>query len=167
MNCAQRADDHASRSALREGEAPGRPVTEDTLAAQRLRALHDAAVQCRLEGRYTEAEALFRSLVIVTERRLGPNAAPLVDLLVGHAITLRSLGGLDEAVAGYVRALRIATAELGEASSSVAGIWHDLGGIEHERGNCAAAEEFARRAVLVRTQATDATEVEVAADKAA
>src|SRR5262245_4060998 len=108
---------------------PGQPWADDTLAAQRLRALHDAAVQCRLEGRYAEAEALFRSLVVVTERQLGPDAAALVDLLVGLGLTLRSLGRLDDAAEQYDRALRIATAVLGEASSSVASIWHNLGSI--------------------------------------
>src|SRR5262245_361105 len=131
---------HASQADTTPPRWTRRAEDDETLAAQRLQALHDAAVECRLQGRDTEAEALFRSLVTVTERRLGPQAAPLVDLLVGLGLTLRSLGRLDEAVDHNVRALRIAIAELGEASSTVAGIWHNLGSIEHARANYVAAE---------------------------
>ncbi len=67
------------------------------LALLRVRALESLAASLRLQGRYDEAEALFRRALAEAEEEFGPDAAPVADVLGGLGVTFKYSGRFDEA----------------------------------------------------------------------
>ncbi len=121
----------------------------------------------RLQGRYEESEHLLSSALAVAEDAPVRYGSELFELCNELGILFRYAGRFDHAAAFYNRArtlLRQAGAPEGAAMASVL---HNIGGLAHARGDFAAAEEPARRAVHMRVQLLGENSVEVAADKAA
>ena len=65
-------------------------------------------------------------------------------LLNGLGVLHKYQGRYDEAEPAYRRALAIAEAALGPDHPDVASLYHNLGGLEHARGNAARGEPWAR-----------------------
>src|SRR5439155_25419661 len=76
-------------------------------------------------------------------------------------------GRFDEAAALYDRALGLAERIHGSEHVSLASLLHNVGGLEHARGEYAKGEAPARRSVELRERALGADHPAVAADVAA
>jgi tetratricopeptide (TPR) repeat protein len=116
------------------------------------------------QGRYAEAEPLFREAITLSEQIFGREhvevATPLNNLAVCHKYMAR----FTDAGPLYQRALGITERALGPAHPDVATIYHNLGGLEHAAGNWLRGEPFARKAVRIRTRALGPGHPDVAAD---
>ena len=73
----------------------------------------------------------------------------------------------DEGRAHYERALALLTGRPAPDIDAIATLYHNLGGIEHARGDYATAEGFARRGVALREGIEDADPGDLAADRSA
>ena len=136
------------------------------LALLRVRALESLAASLRIQGRYHEAETVFRRALAEAEEEFGPSSGPVADVLGGLGVTFKYAGRFDEAESLFRRA--IAIVESGDADpSALATLYHNFGGLEHARGNYEAAEPLARRSVELREQAFGPAHPDAAADRAA
>ena len=79
----------------------------------------------------------------------------------------KAAGRYDEARAHYERALELVADAAAPDLDAVATLYHNLGGIEHARGQYAAAESFARRGVTVRSASAVLDPCALAADRSA
>ena len=97
--------------------------------------------------------------------------APLLssspNMLNDLGIVFKFSGRFNDAKPLYLRALTIIRDAVGMDAPDLASIYHNLGGLEHARGDYLAAEPYARTAIQIRERALGADHVAVAADKAA
>jgi len=139
------------------------PEVLDDLTRLTLRAEAARVDVIRKRGRLDEAAALGQALV-----RWADTVLPADDLLISEALNglgviYKFQGRYADAEAVYRRALRIV--ESGEgAPDSLATLMHNLGGLAHARGDFAAGEPLARRAVELREAAHGRNHPAVAAD---
>jgi tetratricopeptide (TPR) repeat protein len=110
--------------------------------AIRLEALANMGTALRLHGLYAEAEPWLKRAIGQAQRN-GLNAASHRNDL---AVLYKYTGRFDEAERLYREAL----AETSGEDALAATIYHNLGGLNHSRGNFAAAEPYARRARDIR-----------------
>jgi tetratricopeptide (TPR) repeat protein len=151
-----------------EGEGEGEDADPD-VARLSIQALTGAAGIDRQLGAYDDAERGFRAALAETERVFGPDDLDVASLLNNLGVLRKYQARFDEAVVFYERALPMLQAsakETGE-TSALATLYHNLGGIEHARGNYAAGEPHARRSVELREAELGPDHVSVAADVAA
>ncbi|GIJ43284.1 hypothetical protein Val02_01700 [Virgisporangium aliadipatigenens] len=139
---------------------------EGTLSDEGLRAGLAQARRRIREGAYPEAGALLRHALAEAEARLGPDHPALVPALNECGILGKYTGDFEAAEFAYLRALSIDERHGGADPAVAAGILHNLGGLAHARGDAAAAQEWARRGLAVRTS-TAVDPLLVAADHAA
>jgi tetratricopeptide (TPR) repeat protein len=125
-------------------------------------ALHGLGKIARMRGRYAEAEAQLRRGIVHATQAHGADAPETAYLINELAMTLRSWGRFEEAADLYQRALCALTDPL-----DAAGVRHNLGGLEHARGNFAAAARHARRSVEIRQGILGSDHLDVVADRAA
>jgi tetratricopeptide (TPR) repeat protein len=157
-DCGRRSVDVMRR--VRE-ESPGADI--DRLYVQSLTSLGDAT---RIRGKYAEAESCLREAISIAETALGTEDEDCVTALNSLAVVFKYSGRFDEAAGLYDRALR--AAELaGAGDDTLATLLHNIGGLEHARGNYAAGEPAARRSVELRERALGPDHPSVAADVAA
>jgi tetratricopeptide (TPR) repeat protein len=105
----------------------------------------------RALGEFDAADKLFRRVVEETEQAFGGRAIELAGALNELGVNCKYWGRFDEGEQLYLQAMEIALGALGsDRNPLVAGLHHNLGGLEHARGNYAAAEPHARRAVELR-----------------
>ncbi len=131
-------------------------------SAIRLEALGNSGTALRSRGLYAEAEPwLKRAVEQAEENGLSP-ALHLNDLAVLYKYT----GRFDEAERLYLRALAEISGEEGE-SAAAATIYHNLGGLNHSRGEFAAAEPFARLAWRIRERLSGPNHPDTLADACA
>ena len=135
----------------------------DRLYVQSLIGLGDVV---RIRGRYDEAEPYLREAIAIGESSLGDQDEDFVTALNSLAVLFKYSGRFDDAAALYARALGAAEAA-GAGDESIATLLHNIGGLEHARGNYAAGEPAARRSVELRERARGPDHPEVAADLAA
>ncbi len=121
----------------------------------------------RVQGRYPEAEPLFRRALAIAAESLGPHDPRLSQVLNNLAVLYKYMARFEDASGLYRRALAITTKALGPKHPDVASIYHNLGGLEHERGRFAEGEPFARRSVRIREKALGPNHPDVGADLAA
>jgi tetratricopeptide (TPR) repeat protein len=136
----------------------------ETLARLRLQA--DCAVAQVLITRGDDGDAT-STLAAALERaevELGPTAPDLAVPLNLLGITYKAQARHEDAERAYHRALSLAGSTNDDL---VASLHHNLGGLAHARGDFAAAEAPARRAVALRTSAHGPDHPAVAADLAA
>lgn len=79
----------------------------------------------------------------------------------------KDLARYDEGRALYERALSLLESVANPTRDDIATIYHNLGGIEHARGDKAAGEPFARRGLAIRTSLPDPNARAIAADQVA
>lgn len=136
----------------------------DDIAALRLQTWHNLSRMRRLLGQYEQAEPLLRCALAFAETRFGHDslqtAGALNDLGMWGKFTAR----FEEAAAWYGRALAI-LAQHGESDGlTAASLYHNLGGLEHARGCCAAGEPYARQGVTLRERLLPPDHPDIAAD---
>ena len=134
----------------------------DRLFVQSLTGLGDVM---RIRGRYDEAEPCLREAIAIGEASLGGEDEDVVTAVNSLAVLFKYNGRFDDAAALYARALW--AAEAGANDESLATLLHNIGGLEHARGNYAAGEAPARRSVELRERALGPDHPHVAADLAA
>jgi len=110
--------------------------------AIRLEALGNAGTALRLRGLYAEAERWLKRAIEHAEKNGLSATSHRNDLAVLYKYT----GRFDEAERLYLKAM----AETSGEDEAAATIYHNLGGLNHSRGEFAAAEPFARRAWEIR-----------------
>src|SRR2546423_14654615 len=89
---------------------PEQEIWEQALRLERLQKaseLHDLAILSRAQGKYREAEPLFRRALHIKEQALGPEHSQVVCLLDDLANLYRDLGNYDKAELVLQRALQI------------------------------------------------------------
>jgi tetratricopeptide (TPR) repeat protein len=118
----------------------------------------------RTLGAYAAADRGYRIAHAAIRRRFGPRDRYLAGVFNDFGVLRKAQGRYDEALAFYRRALPLVARDDRHARATLE---HNLGGIEHARGNFARAEPHARRAVRLRTALVGADHTAVAADVAA
>ena len=88
----------------------------------------------RVQGRYPEAEPIFRKALSSAEMWFGPDDPEVWGVLNDLAVLYKYTGEFARAEELYRRALRIAEKAYGPEHPDVASIYHNLGGLEHARG---------------------------------
>jgi tetratricopeptide (TPR) repeat protein len=175
LNCMARI--HVERADYASAEAASRRASDimrevrtlasgddiDRLTMQCLTGLGDVL---RMLGRYGDAESPLREAIAIGEASLGEDDVDLVTAVNSLAVLFKYSGRFDEAAVLYVRALAAAEAA-GADDDTIATLLHNIGGLEHARGNFAAGEPAARRSVELRERALGPDHPSVAADLAA
>jgi len=118
----------------------------------------------RTMGAYAAADRGYRIALAEVRRRFGPRDRYLAGVFNDLGVLRKAQGRYAEALAFYRRALPLVPR--GDRHS-LATLAHNLGGIEHARGNFVRAEPHARRSVRLRTALLGAAHPSVAADLAA
>jgi tetratricopeptide (TPR) repeat protein len=160
-----RQDATAERSSRRRIAAlkRARPQTR-RISTQLLKTVSGLAAVLMEQGRYLEAEPLWREAIAVSEEAFGPDHVDLATPLNNLAVCYKYLARFLDAGPLYQRALRITERALGPDHPDVATVYHNLGGLEHAAGNWLRGEPFARKAVRIRTRALGPRHPDVAAD---
>ena len=125
---------------------------------------------CALRDRaqYREAETLLRR-----EVALGRLGCPGCEVRLCAAwnelgVLYKYMGRFDEAEEAYRRALELAQPAGSHADDAVlATLYHNLGGLDHARGQYVEGEPYARRGVAIRERLLGPDDPEVASDLAA
>ncbi len=136
-----RSGEHA-RDAWGIMERLGNRCTGMEAEAIRLQALGNAGTALRSRGLYAEAEPWLKLAIVYAEKSGFSAVSHRNDL----AVLYKYAGRFDEAERLY----RWAMAETSGEDAAAATIYHNLGGLNHSRGEFAAAEPFARRACEIR-----------------
>ena len=89
------------------------------------------------QGRYKEAESLYRQALALAETIFGFGHSDTVTFINNLAVIYKYTAHFDEARRLYRRALLITEKSLGPDHSQAATLWHNLGGIEHAAGDFA------------------------------
>ena len=118
----------------------------------------------RTLGNYAAADRAYRTALVEIRRHFGPRDRYLAGVFNDLGVLRKAQGRYDDAYAFYQRALPLIPRGDRHALATLA---HNLGGIEHARGNYARAEPHARRSVKLRTGLVGASHPAVAADVAA
>ncbi len=143
-------------------EKPGH-ADIDRLYVQSLTGLGDIL---RIRGRYDDAEPWLREAIALGETSLGTDDEDVVTAVNSLAVLFKYSGRFDDAAALYERALAAAE-RAGASDESLATLLHNIGGLEHARGDYARGEPAARRSVELRERALGPDHPAVAADVAA
>jgi tetratricopeptide (TPR) repeat protein len=118
----------------------------------------------RTLGNYAAADRGYRTALTEIRRRFGPRDRYMAGVFNDFGVLRKAQGRYDEALAFYRRALPLVPRDDRQALATLA---HNLGGIEHARGNFGRAEPHARRSVRLRTALVGANHPAAAADVAA
>jgi tetratricopeptide (TPR) repeat protein len=121
---------------------------------------------CRQRGRFAWSYRLLKWAVRVSERR---GTSRLTRAVAHNALGLacKDTGRYDEGRAHYDAASRWLQAGPQSNQECLAGVMHNIGGIEHARARYDAAEPFARAAVRLRSEIVGVEHPQVAADRVA
>src|SRR5262249_10114281 len=121
----------------------------------------------RSVGLYAEAEATFRRALDAARTAFGPASLEVAEIENDLGMTYKDAGRFDDAADGCGR-VRAILEGLDEADpDDLASLFHNLGGLAHARGDHAAAESLARRAVELRTAAVGPSDVSTLLDRSA
>src|SRR5579884_4270524 len=128
----------------------------------RVQAWTGLANTLRMQGKYKEAEPLFRKALQHAKER-----EDVCSILNNLGVLYKYTRKFDKAEAVYRRALALAEKVYGSEHTETATIYHNLGGLEHARGRYAEGEPYARRSVEIRSKALGPNHPETLADVAA
>ncbi|MEU4172125.1 tetratricopeptide repeat protein [Streptomyces sp. NPDC026665] len=134
-----------------------------------LHAKRELAALHRGQGRYRQAEQILQDALaaLATSRAAEPASEDLAMFHNEFGMVCKYSGNFDQAAVSYETALTLVEAMEPVNESDLADIHHNLGGLAHARGDYAAAEGPARRAVAIRERALGPSHPEAAADRAA
>lgn len=115
-----------------------------------LRALGLHGALLRELGHYAAAERLLRAAVVLAEAAFGESDAALAGALNDLGVLFKYQGVFGEAERVYLHALHIVESSGCPDPMLRATLYHNLGGLEHARGNYEGGEPWARLAVEIR-----------------
>ena len=121
----------------------------------------------RVQGWFAQAESPLRAPLAAAEQAPSPESRALVEALNALGLLCKDLGRYDEARGHYERALALLEGAGTADPDDIVILHHNLGGIEHARGDYAAGEVFARRGLAIRTSFDNGDPFLIAADKVA
>ena len=102
------------------------------------------------QGRYAEAEPLYRRSLEIKEKQLGPDHPDVAGSLNNLAILYADQGRYAEAEPLYRRSLKIREAKLGPDHPDVAASLNNLAILYQSQGRYAEAEPLYRRSLKIR-----------------
>jgi CHAT domain-containing protein/Tfp pilus assembly protein PilF len=105
------------------------------------------------QGRYADAEPLYRRALAINEKRLGADHPDVATSLSGLAVLYTHQGRFADAEPLYRRALEINEKALGPDHPAVASSLNNLAFLYHNQGRYADAEPLCRRALAIREKA--------------
>jgi CHAT domain-containing protein/tetratricopeptide (TPR) repeat protein len=149
-------DDHSS------------PETEETLSPAAVKDLQEALQLVQLasqlvgQGRYSEAESLYKRSLAIRERALGPNHPDVAQSLSDLASLYELQGRYVDADALYQRAQSILENALAPNNLDVAKLLSNLAGLRYEQGRYVEAEALYKRALAVFEKALGPNHLDVA-----
>jgi tetratricopeptide (TPR) repeat protein len=100
----------------------------------------------RRSGDYAAAQRELLGAIEVVENEFGERSEELAEVRNNLGVLYKYWGRFDDGLALYRQALATFVETHGEESLPVAGVYHNIGGILHARGDFAAAEQPAREA---------------------
>lgn len=121
--------------------------------AEQAAALRAIGTRQRSIGLYAEAEASFRQALEAATAAFGADAVEVAELHNDLGMTFKYAGRFDAAAVAYDEVRSILERLPEPDPNDLAALQHNLGGLAHARGDLAAAEPLARRAVALRTSA--------------
>jgi tetratricopeptide (TPR) repeat protein len=114
------------------------------------------------QGRYSEAEGLYKRALAILEKALGANHPDVGWTLNDLALVYRGQGRYGEAEGLNERALAILEKALGASHAQVGQALNDLGNVYRDQGKYVEAEEFLKRALAIREKALGTSHPRVA-----
>lgn len=121
--------------------------------------------QERQAGRFRDAERFARKALVTAARSTAPDDPLRARLWNALGMARKYRGRYPAAGRAYAAAERIIGVHCQPAA--LATLYHNLGGLEHARGDFARAEVFTRRALVLRLELRGGRHPEVARDLAA
>lgn len=140
---------------------------EDVVAQLHAHVAAEVATALVALGRYDAAERVLAAELGDAPARLGADAAEIGELCNLLGIVHKYQARYDDAAACYARAVALVRRHHGDDSLEMASLEHNLGGLDHARGELARAEPHARRAVELREAALGPDHPAVGAELAA
>eukprot|EP00752_Nemacystus_decipiens_P009948 g8871.t1 len=125
--------------------------------------LQQLAVCASDAGRVDEADALFRSVLAIEERKLGPGHPDVADTLSNLGECALNAGRTEEATSFYKRALKIEEDNFGDDQPVLGCTLHSLGLCAEQAGRSDEAEELFRRSLAIEEKQMGADHPHVAA----
>ena len=113
--------------------------------------IRNMALLYHVQGRYAEAEPLYRSCIALLEKSLGAESPNLIDILDSLAEVCRFQEKYDDAERFYRLELEIQEKNFGAGHPSVARSLENLMTIFTDRGNFSEAERIRERARAIRS----------------
>jgi tetratricopeptide (TPR) repeat protein len=158
------ADHRRARATLERARRAAAALDEPLVVIEVLAAL---GTQDRLEGRYHDAHRRLGEAVARAVDVAGEDSVMVACLRNDLAVCCKYLARFDEAEGLYGQAMATLEARLGPGDAEVAGVWHNLAGLAHARGDHPTAVVRGRRGLAIRVAALGEDHLDVAADRAA
>src|SRR5262249_36276812 len=108
--------------------------------------VNNLAIVYQAQGKYTEAEGLFKRALAIRETALGASHRDVGQTLNNLAIVYQAQGKYTEAEGLFKRALAIREKALGASHPDVAQTLNNLGNVYRVQGKYSEAEDFLKRA---------------------
>jgi Tfp pilus assembly protein PilF len=124
--------------------------------------LHNLAHVYELQGKYGEAEGLYKRALAITEKAKGTSHPDVAPTLANLAIVHELQGKYGEAEGLYKRALAITEKAKGTSHPDVAPTLNNLALLYRAQGKYSEAEGLFKRALAIREQAQGASHPDVA-----
>jgi non-specific serine/threonine protein kinase/serine/threonine-protein kinase len=140
--------DEATRL-LESAVATLRGVEGEQAQASLAGSLHNLGVVYDLQGRYADAEQVFRDKLALAEQRDEPDEQELARTLNSLGIVLWNQGRYAESEEVFQRALTVREQLFGAESSEVAKTLFNLGNLAHALGELDRAEQYFTRALAI------------------
>ena len=115
--------------------------------------LNNLAAFYEAQGRYADAESLYKRALAIREKALGPDNPDVSDSLDNLAAFYEAQGRFADAESLYKRALAIREKALGPDNLAVAGTLSKLAAFYEAQGRFADAKSLYKRALAIREKA--------------
>ena len=124
--------------------------------------LNQQASELNQQGRYTEAESLYKRSLKIFEKALGPDHPYFATSMEGLANLYQTQGRYTDAERLHKRALEIRRKALDSYHPAVASSLNNLATLYHQQGQYDQAEPFYKRALEIRERALGPDHLDVA-----
>jgi tetratricopeptide (TPR) repeat protein/CHAT domain-containing protein len=125
-------------------------------------ALNNLGIVVQAQGKYGEAEGLFKRALAIREKALGASHPVVARTLNNLAIVYQAQGKYGEAEGLYKRARAIREKALGASHPDVAQTLNNLATVYQAQGKYGEAEGLVKRALAIREKALGASHPDVA-----
>ena len=119
-------------------------------------ALNRLGIVCWAQGKYTEAEGLFKRALAIREKALGVNHADVGQILNNLALVYGAQAKYTEAEGLFKRALAIREKALGTNHADVGRSLNNLANVYQAQGKYSEAEGLCKRALAIHEKALGA-----------